>query len=344
MIRALALDSLPAMLGKPCRGRPCADPAAASQERPRVQLYLPIADIPVNIFLVLAMGAAVGFVSGMFGIGGGFLMTPLLIFIGIAPAVAVASVASHIAASSFSGAISYWRKRAIDPVLALILLSGGTIGTALGVWTFTFLRSLGQLDLMIALSYVVLLTTVGSLMASEGVRAMLRVRRGGAVSLRRPGGHVWIHGLPLKMRFKRSKIYLSIIPVIAVGLVIGFIGAVMGIGGGFILVPLMIYLLRVPTSTVIGTSMVLTLVTMIFATMLHAVTNHLVDAVLALILMVGGVTGAQFGARAGQKIRGEHLRLLLGLLVLAVGIRFAIELVIRPEDLFTVRESGGGTP
>jgi len=309
-----------------------------------VQLYLPIADIPVNIFLVLAMGAAVGFVSGMFGIGGGFLMTPLLIFIGIAPAVAVASVASHIAASSFSGAISYWRKRAIDPVLALILLSGGTIGTALGVWTFTFLRSLGQLDLMIALSYVVLLTTVGSLMASEGVRAMLRVRRGGAVSLRRPGGHVWIHGLPLKMRFKRSKIYLSIIPVIAVGLVIGFIGAVMGIGGGFILVPLMIYLLRVPTSTVIGTSMVLTLVTMIFATMLHAVTNHLVDAVLALILMVGGVTGAQFGARAGQKIRGEHLRLLLGLLVLAVGIRFAIELVIRPEDLFTVRESGGGTP
>src|SRR5882724_7810262 len=231
------------------------------------------------------MGAAVGFVSGMFGIGGGFLMTPLLIFVGIAPAVAVASVASHIAASSFSGAISYWRRRAIDPALALVLLSGGTIGTALGVWTFTLLRSLGQLDLMIALSYVVLL--------------------------------------------------------VAVGLVIGFIGAVMGIGGGFILIPIMIYLLRVPTSTVIGTSMVLTLVTMVFATMLHAVTNHLVDAVLALILMVGGVTGAQFGARAGQKIRGEHLRLLLGLLILAVGIRFAIELVIRPDDLFTIRETGG---
>jgi uncharacterized membrane protein YfcA len=306
-----------------------------------VQLYLPIADLPVNVFLVLAMGAAVGFVSGMFGIGGGFLMTPLLIFIGIAPAVAVASVASHIAASSFSGAISYWRRRAIDPVLALILLSGGTIGTALGVWTFTFLRSLGQLDLMIALSYVVLLSTVGGLMFWEGLRAMMRVRRGGVVTMRRPGSHGWIHGLPLKMRFKRSKIYLSIVPVIVVGLVIGFLGAVMGIGGGFILVPLMIYLLRVPTSTVIGTSMVLTLVTMVFATMLHAMTNHLVDAVLALILMVGGVTGAQFGARAGQKIRGEHLRLLLGLLVLAVGIRFAIELVIRPEDLFTIRESGG---
>ncbi|MGB6400371.1 MAG: sulfite exporter TauE/SafE family protein [Bradyrhizobium sp.] len=302
-----------------------------------MQLYLPIADIPVNIFLILAMGAAVGFVSGMFGIGGGFLMTPLLIFIGITPAVAVASVASHIAASSFSGAISYWRRRAIDPALAVVLLTGGTIGTALGVWTFTQLRALGQLDLMIALSYVALLTTVGGLMFWEGLRAMMRTRRGVAAPRR---SHGWIHGLPLKMRFKRSKIYLSVMPVVVVGVVIGFIGAVMGIGGGFILVPIMIYLLRVPTSTVVGTSMVLTLVTMTFATLLHAITNHLVDVVLALILMVGGVTGAQFGARAGQKIRGEQLRLLLGLLVLAVGIRFAIELVIRPEDLFTIRETG----
>jgi uncharacterized protein len=302
-----------------------------------VQLYLPIADLPVNVFLILAMGAAVGFVSGMFGIGGGFLMTPLLIFVGIAPAVAVASVASHIAASSFSGAISYWRRRAIDPALAVVLLSGGTVGTALGVWTFTQLRALGQLDLMIALSYVALLTTVGGLMFWEGLRAMMRTRRGVAAPRR---SHGWIHGLPLKMRFKRSKIYLSVIPVVFIGVIIGFIGAVMGIGGGFILVPIMIYLLRVPTSTVIGTSMVLTLVTMTFATLLHAVTNHLVDVVLALILMVGGVTGAQFGARAGQKIRGEQLRLLLGILVLAVGIRFAVELVIRPDDLFTIRETG----
>ena len=306
----------------------------------RVQLYLPIADVPVNIFLILAMGAAVGFVSGMFGIGGGFLMTPLLIFIGVAPAVAVASVASHIAASSFSGALTYWRRRAIDPALALVLLCGGCIGTALGVWTFTLLRSLGQLDLLIAVSYVILLTAVGGLMFWEGLRSLMRIRRGVVTSMRRSGSHGWIHGLPLKMRFKRSKIYLSVIPVVVVGLLIGFIGAVMGIGGGFILVPIMIYLLRVPTSTVIGTSMVLTLVTMLFATMLHAMTNHLVDAVLALILMIGGVTGAQFGARAGQRIRSEHLRLLLGLLILAVGIRFAIELVIRPDDLFTIREIG----
>lgn len=302
-----------------------------------MQLYLPVADIPVNILLVLAMGAAVGFVSGMFGIGGGFLMTPLLIFIGIAPAVAVASVASHIAASSFSGAISYWRRRAIDPALATVLLTGGVTGTALGVWTFTQLRALGQLDLMIALSYVVLLSTVGGLMFWEGLRAMMRTRSG-AIPPRRT--HYWIHALPLKMRFKRSKIYLSVIPIVVVGLVIGFIGAIMGIGGAFILVPVMIYLLRVPTATVIGTSMILTLVTMLFATMLHAVTNHLVDAVLALILMIGGVTGAQFGARAGQKIRGEQLRLLLGFLILCVGLRFAVELVIRPEDLFTIRETG----
>ena len=285
------------------------------------------------------MGAAVGFVSGMFGIGGGFLMTPLLIFVGITPAVAVASVSSHIAASSFSGALSYWRRRAIDPSLALVLMIGGTLGTALGVSTFTLLRSLGQLDLMIALSYVALLTSVGGVMFWEGLRAIMRARQGALPTVRRPGSHVWIHGLPLKMRFKRSKIYVSVIPVIGIGLLIGFLGAVMGIGGGFILVPLLIYILRVPTSTVIGTSMVLTLATMMIATMLHAVSNHLVDAVLALILMVGGVTGAQFGARAGQMIRGEQLRLLLGLLILAVGIRFAVELVIRPADLFTIRET-----
>ncbi|ABD86312.1 sulfite exporter TauE/SafE family protein [Rhodopseudomonas palustris] len=306
-----------------------------------MQLYLPIADIPVNVLLILAMGAAVGFVSGMFGIGGGFLMTPLLIFIGIAPAVAVASVTSHMAASSLSGALSYWRRRAIDPALALVLLCGGLIGTALGVWFFTLMRSLGQLDLVIALSYVVLLTAVGGLMVWEGLRAILRTRRGDIVQPKRSGNRNWIHALPLKMRFKRSKMYLSVIPVVVIGLVIGFIGAVMGVGGGFILVPILIYLLRVPTSTVIGTSMVLTLFTMLIATVLHAVTNHLVDAVLALILMIGGVTGAQFGARAGQRIRGEQLRLLLGLLILAVGVRFAIELGIQPQDLFTIRETGG---
>jgi uncharacterized membrane protein YfcA len=303
-----------------------------------VQIYLPIADLPVNMFLILAMGLAVGFISGMFGIGGGFLMTPLLIFVGVSPAVAVASVASHIAASSASGAISYWRKNAIDPALALMLLAGGVLGTATGVWLFTILRAVDQLDLLIGLSYVTLLSIVGGLMVLESLRAILRSRAGKPVVLRRPGSHAWFHGLPFKLRFKRSKMYVSAIPIWVIGYIVGFIGAVMGIGGGFILVPMLIYLLRVPTATVIGTSMVLTLVTMASATVMHAVTNHLVDAVLALILMVGGVIGAQFGARAGHKMSGERLRLLLGMLVLLVGMRFAYELVVQPQDIYSIRK------
>ena len=302
-----------------------------------MEIYLPIADLPVNIFLILGMGIAVGFISGMFGIGGGFLMTPLLIFVGISPAVAVASVSTHIAASSCSGSIAYWRRKAIDLPLGLMLLSGGILGTAAGVWVFTVLREIGQLDLMIGLSYVTLLSAVGIVMILESVRAVLRTRRGQAPTLRRPGSHAWFHGLPFKLRFKRSKIYVSVIPVIVIGFIIGFLGAIMGIGGGFLLVPMLIYLLRVPTATVIGTSMVLTLVTMASATVLHSTTNHLVDAVLALILMSGGVIGAQFGASAGQRLSGEWLRLLLGALVLAVGLRFATQLVVTPADPYSVR-------
>jgi uncharacterized protein len=302
-----------------------------------VQIYLPIADLPVNVFLVFAMGLAVGFISGMFGIGGGFLMTPLLIFIGVSPAVSVATVTSHIAASSFSGVINYWRRRAVDLALAVMLLVGGFVGTVAGVWLFTVLRAVGQLDLAIGLSYVILLSTVGSLMITESVRAIMRELHGKPVELRRPGSHTWFHGLPFKLRFKQSRIYVSVIPILVIGFLIGFIGAVMGIGGGFLLVPMLIYLLRVPTGVVIGTSMVLTLVTMASATVLHAVTNHLVDAVLALILMVGGVIGAQFGARAGQNMRGERLRLLLGLLVLAVGLRFAVGLFLRPDEVYSIR-------
>jgi hypothetical protein len=260
----------------------------------------------------------------------------------VQPAVAVASVTTHVAASSFSGAIAYWRRRAIDVTLALTLLAGGIVGSAGGVALFTWLRALDQLDLMIGLSYVTLLSVVGVLMVGESARAIVRSRQGKPVELRRPGSHIWFHGLPLKVRFKRSKVYVSAIPVLAIGFIIGFLGAVMGIGGGFLLVPMLIYLMRVPTATVIGTSMVLTFLTMVSATVLHAATNHLVDAVLALILMIGGVIGAQFGAHAGQRIRGEWLRLLLGLLVLAVGLRFAGQLVLRPDDLYSIRPIGGG--
>lgn len=306
-----------------------------------MQFYLPIADLPVNILVILGLGVAVGFISGMFGIGGGFLMTPLLIFLGISPSVAVATVPSHIASSSFSSSISYWRRNAIDLPLALMLLAGGVLGTVAGVALFTLLRRLGQLDVTIGLSYVVMLTGVGAVLAAESLRAILRARQGGPVELRRPGSHTWVHRLPFKLRFKRSRIYVSVIPVWVIGFIMGFIGSIMGIGGGFLLVPMLVYLLRVPTATVIGTSAVLTLVTMIAATLLHAATNHQVDAVLALILMIGGSIGAQFGAQAGHKMRAESLRLLLGVLILAVGVRFALVMVVPPNDLYVVQPSVG---
>ena len=308
-----------------------------------MQLYLPIADLAINIFIILAMGLAVGFVSGMFGVGGGFLMTPFLIFLGISPGVAVASVASHITASSFSGALSYWRRRAVDIQMVLILLSGGLLGTLSGVWLFTKLRALGQLDLMISFSYLIMLTAIGGLMLFESVRAIVRIRQKKPSLLRRPGAHTWVHGLPFKMRFKRSKIYVSVIPVWGIGYIIGVIGAVMGIGGGFVLVPMLIYFLRMPTVTVIGSAAVLTTSTMAFATLMHALTNHLVDAVLALLLMVGGVIGAQFGARSAHNMPAEKLRLLLGLLILSVGFRFAYDLVTRPENLYSIRALGSDT-
>jgi uncharacterized membrane protein YfcA len=303
-------------------------------------IYLPIADLAINIFLLFAMGLAVGFISGMFGVGGGFLMTPFLIFLGISPGVAVATVASHITASSFSGALSHWRRRAVDVAMSFILLSGGLVGTASGVWLFTKLRAIGQLDLLIGLSYLIMLTAVGGLMLAESVRAIVRARRQQFSSLRRSGAHTWVHGLPLKIRFRHSKIYVSVIPVWGIGYVIGLVGAVMGIGGGFLLVPMLIYFLRMPTATVIGTAAVLTTATMAVASVMHALTNHLVDAVLALVLMVGGVIGAQFGARAAQKMPAERLRLLLALLILAVGIRFGYELISRPAHLYSIRAVG----
>ena len=303
-------------------------------------IYLPIADLPVNIFVLLTTGLAVGYVSGMFGVGGGFLMTPLLIFLGIPPGVAVASVASHITASSFSGALSYWRRRAVDIQMVAALLSGGLLGTLSGVWIFTKLRSLGQLDLLISFSYLIMLTVVGGLMVMESVRSIIRKHQNKAIVLRRAGAHTWVHGLPYKLRFKRSKIYVSIIPVWGIGYIIGVIGAVMGIGGGFLLVPMLIYFLRVPTSTVVGTAAVLTAATMALATVMHALTNHLVDVILALVLMVGGVIGAQFGARTAQNMRAERLRFLLGFLIVGVGLRFGYGLVSQPDTLYSIRSIG----
>lgn len=301
-----------------------------------MQLYLPIAELTVNMFLFLAMGGAVGFLSGMFGIGGGFLLTPLLIFSGIPPAVAVATVTPQIVASSTSAAISYWRRKLVDEKMALYLLAGGIVGSGMGVVVFSALRSVGQLDLIISLSYMTFLGLIGSLMLKEALRSLVQARAGGKPRTRVGAHHNWIHGLPLKVRFRRSKLYVSLIPVIALGFGIGFLGTVLGIGGGFIMIPALIYILRVPTNVVIGTSLSYIMVTMGVATVLHAIANKSVDVLLAVILMVGGVIGAQFGAQIGQALRGEQLRALLAVLVLAVGVRFLLDLVLPPDQLYSL--------
>lgn len=307
-----------------------------------MDLYLPIAEMPMNVFLLLGMGAAVGFLSGMFGVGGGFLLTPLLIFSGISPAVAVASVSSQIVANSASGVLAYLRKKTVDLKLGLFLTLSGIFGSATGVWVYGALRGVGQLDVVIALSYVAFLGTIGALMVVEAIRAIIAKRRGTPLPVRRPGQHSWIAGLPLRVRFHRSRLYISALPVVALGAAIGFLGALLGIGGGFIMVPALIYLLRVPTTIVIGTTLLQTLGTMAFTTFMQSATNQTVDVILGLALMVGGVVGAQFGARVGQSLRGETLRLLLGLLVLSVGLRFAVDLVARPDELYSISRMGGG--
>lgn len=300
-----------------------------------MSLYLPIAEMPINALTVLAVSAAVGFISGMFGIGGGFMMTPLLIFMGVPPAIAVATGSAQIAASSTTGTIAYWRRQALDLRLGLLLLSGGMIGTLIGVWAFGALRRIGQLDLVIVLSYVTLLFSMGTLMFVESTRALIAKRRGHEASnigrVKRP----WYFRLPLKMRFPQSNLYTSAIPLVVLAMLIGMIGAVLGIGGGFLMVPALIYLFRVPTSVVVGTSLFQILFTMLAATILHAATNQAVDILLALILILGGVFGAQFGARAARNVRGEWFRLLLALLILAIGLRFSLDILLAPEEPYS---------
>ena len=305
-----------------------------------MQIYLPIAELSLNVFYLAGIGGAVGFLSGLFGVGGGFLLTPLLIFSGIPSPVAVASVTGQVVAASTSGAQSYWRRGGIDLHLALYLVLSGIIGAFGGVATFAALRSVGQLDLVISLSYVALLGAVGALMLNEAVQALLKRKRGLVTREKLPHQHNWVHGLPLRIRFKRSKLYISVLPVLAIGSTIGFLGSMLGIGGGFILVPALVYILRVPGSVVIGTALVQVLAIMAASTVLHSVSSQSVDILLAFCLMVGGVIGAQFGASAGQHLRGEQLRALLALLILAVAIRFAFGLIVAPEDVFSTTAFG----
>ncbi|MEC7476118.1 MAG: sulfite exporter TauE/SafE family protein [Pseudomonadota bacterium] len=305
-----------------------------------MQIYLPIAETSVNIFLLLGLGGLVGFISGMFGVGGGFLMTPLLIFVGIPPTVAVASEANQILASSISGGMAHFQKRGVDMRMGCVLLAGGLLGSAVGVQLYAVMREIGQIDLMISLCYVVFLGVIGLLMMIESIRAIHARQIGRHIPARRPGQHNWIHGLPFKMRFKVSHLYTSIIPPILIGFFVGILAAIMGVGGGFIMVPAMIYLLRMPTNVVIGTSLFQIIFVSAAVTIMHAVKNQTVDVVLATILIIGGVMGAQIGARIGQKLRGEQLRALLALIVLGVGLKMLSDLLFMPAEIYSLSSLG----
>jgi len=300
-----------------------------------MQIYLPIAEVSVNGPGLLLIGAMVGMLSGLFGVGGGFILTPLLFFVGIPPAVAVASAANQIAGSSFSAFLAHWRRKTVDFRMGLVLLAGGVLGSFAGVQVFTLLRSAGQFELVVSLLYVVMLGTIGGLMLAESLRAMRRAKDPNAALAPRRR-HTWAHGLPLKMRFHTSKLYVSAIPPFVIGAVVGVLAAIMGVGGGFIMVPAMIYLIGMPTKVVVGTSVFQFLFVTGFTAVLHAVQSGTVDVMLALILLVGGVIGAQVGVGLAGRLKAEQLRVLLALLVIGVCLKLLAELVIRPAEFFSL--------
>jgi uncharacterized protein len=300
-----------------------------------MQIYLPIAEISLNILLLLGIGGAVGFLSGMFGVGGGFLLTPILIFIGVPPAIAVATQANQVVGSSVSGVLAHWSKDNVDFKMGFVLVAGGFIGSTVGVVVFGILRRLNQIDLVIQFAYVILLTAIGGLMLFESLRAILRLRRR-AGAPRKLHQHTWVHGLPLKMRFRRSRLYISALLPLGLGFLVGILSAIMGVGGAFIMVPAMIYLLGMPTRIVVGTSLFQTIFVTANVTFLQAVQTQTVDIVLAFILLVGGVIGAQAGGRVGARLPAEQLRVLLAVLVLLLGIRLSIELVATPVERYSI--------
>ena len=296
-------------------------------------IYLPIAGLSVNIIYLLLLGAGVGFLSGLFGVGGGFLMTPLLIFLGVPSPVAVATGANQVVGASVSGVIAHWRRHNVDLRMGLVLIAGGMLGAVVGVWMFTWLRALGQVDLVINACYVLFLGFVGVTMLIESLRAMVIARRPARPQKRHR--HLWAN-LPFRLRFPRSGLYISALLPLSVGAIGGILSAIMGVGGGFIMVPLMIYVLEMPTSVVIGTSLFQVVFVTANVTFLQAVHTQTVDIVLMLVLLFGGVIGAQVGARYASKMRAEHTRILLALLVLSVCGRLMIELVGQPDDVFSL--------
>ena len=298
-------------------------------------IYLPIAEVSLHIGVVIGLGGGVGFLSGLFGVGGGFLMTPLLIFLGVPAPVAVATEANQIVASSVSGVLAHWRRGNVDFKMGTVLLLGGLVGSSLGVLLFALLKEIGQIDLVIKLSYVIFLGIIGALMLIESIRAILRARMPGA-KRGKLHQHNWLHGLPFKMRFRRSKLYISALLPFTIAALVGVLSAIMGVGGGFILVPAMIYILGMPTSVVVGTSLFQIIFVTANVTFLQSVQTQTVDFLLAGLLLLGAVVGAQIGTRFGALLKGEQLRGLLALMVLAVCAKLLFDLVITPEDLYSV--------
>lgn len=300
-----------------------------------MQIFLPIAEVSVNAFTLIGLGALVGMMSGLFGVGGGFLITPLLFFIGIPPAIAVATGANQVVASSVSGVLAHVKRKSVDFRMGGVLLAGGLVGSGVGVWVFTLLQRLGQIDLVVQLFYVVFLGLIGALMLQESVRALYRSSRGAV--RRRLHQHNWVHRWPFKVKFRASGLYISVFPPLLVGVAVGVLAAIMGVGGGFVMVPAMIYLLGMPTRVVVGTSLFQVTFVTAFTTLMHAVNYNTVDIMLAILLIVGGVIGAQVGTHLGARLRAEQLRILLALLVLAVCAKLAFDLFATPDELFVLQ-------
>ena len=300
-----------------------------------MSIYLPIAEMNINIFLIVFIGMLVGGLSGLFGVGGGFLMTPLLIFLGIPPVVAVGSEAPHVLASSVSGVIAHWRKKNVDFKMGFFLLTGGILGSTLGVNLFKILKSYGQIDIVIQLLFVVFLGFIGFSMAFESARTTIKKYKTTSLIRTKLHQHSWIHGLPFKMRFHRSKLYISAIPPIIIGFLVGVLSAMMGVGGGFIMIPAMVYILGMSTNAVVGTSLFQIIFVTANSTFFQSYLNQNVDILLSSLMILGGVIGAQIGVSIGAKLKAEYLRGILSILVLLVCAKILSDLILTPSEIFT---------
>jgi hypothetical protein len=296
-----------------------------------MEIYLPVAEVSINIFTILLLSLVVGLLSGIFGVGGGFLMTPFLIFLGIPPTYAVANEANNILASSTSGSLTHWFKNTLDYKMGLVIVLGGLIGTIIGILTFTYFKEIGKINLIISLAYMYVLAMIGTLMLIEGVKEIDRARKKILVK-KKLHSHYWIHGLPLRMRFKKSKVYESALAPIILGLVVGFIASIMGVGGAFLLVPAMIYIIGMPTKLVPGTSLFVTVFITAMVTILHALNYKSIDIVLVVILIFGSIIGVQIGTKVGEYLKSSELKTLFSILLLLVGIAIAYDTFFRDHN------------